>query len=690
MKMIYARLAAPIWVAAFASGLLSGCLTIDAPGNSTSPKTIETMVVPEGFEFTTSEAQTLHISVADNRNLPLEGVPIYVFADSASSKAGLLLSGQTDASGTWTDDLPIETWRKSVIVHTPYIGLQFDRIIPLSEERTHVRLGGSDPEVYEEPPLNPAIGSPVRVQRLDHTHDFASKYVYVGAYDGQGVPAYLEPERDAVPQDILDLINNTLPEGSQVPIDNPQYIPQGRVADTELTDSAAVWVTFVHEGAGYRNALGYYTYDLNDPPASTDDIDSLYIIFPNASFQNSGGGLHTGDKVKLGNFSPNTGIGWFLVNNGWNGSQQKVNNVSDTKWSNPSFNTFTTASNQQHVALLVDPVRELLILGMEDIARPGGDKDFNDAVFYVTANPFTAVETEGVPETQPVEGDDNDEDGVLNVNDNYPNDPDKAFDSYSPGENIFGSLAFEDLWPHKGDYDMNDVVIDYNVQFVTSVSNDVAQLRVKLLVKALGGALKNGVGFELNCAPSQIESVTGAQLNRGIVTISPNGTEAGQSKAVIIALEDGHKYVGVNSGTFVNTEQEAITYTPDTIDLIIDFAESVPKTQLGYAPFNAFIFINEDRGRELHLMTGTPTTLANPSYFGTENDASDPATETYYRTADGKPWAIQLPVSFKYPLERVPMPKAHTKFVNWVESGGSSFADWYLDQPGYRSLDDVF
>lgn len=667
-----------------------GCLSVDGPDDQQAEKTIETMVVPTGFEYETYEAKTISISAFDNKDLPLEGVPIFVYADSASSKSGLLLSGQTDAAGKWTGELPVEQWREEVIIHTPYIGIQFDRIVPLTSAITQVKLGGANPDRYEEPIGNPEIGSPARVQRTDGTEIFAERYVYIGSYDSNGVPDYLELEGDAVPQDILDLINNSLPEGSQVPNDNPQYIPAGVAADTRLTDSAAVWVTFVHEGAGYKNALGYYTYDLSNPPASTDDIDSLYIIFPNTSFLYSGGGLATGDKVKLGNFSPNTGIGWFLVNNGWNSGTQSVKDVSDTKWSNPNFNTFTTSSNQQHVALLQDPVREILLLGMEDIARPGGDKDFNDAVFYVSANPFTSIDTTGIPETQPAEGDDEDEDGVLDENDNYPDDPTKAFDSFSPGENEFGSLAFEDLWPKKGDYDMNDVVVDYNVQFVTDVSNAVAQLRIKLIVKALGGSLKNGFGIELNCTPSDISAVSGYQLNRGIVTLSANGTEAGQSKAVVIAFDDGHKFMGINGGAFMNTESGGTVYTPDTVELVIDFANPIPKAQLGYAPFNPFIFINATRGREVHQVNHPPTSLVDASYFGTEGDDSDPASGRYYQTSRGLPWAIQLPTSFKYPLERVPVPSAHLKFFDWVESGGSLFTDWYLDQSGYRDQNDIY
>ena len=35
--------------------------------------------------------------------------------------------------------------------------------------------------------------------------------------------------------------------------------------------------------------------------------------------------------------------------------------------------------------------------------------------------------------------------------------PARAFDVYTPGKGTYGSLSFEDNWPAKGDYDMNDL-----------------------------------------------------------------------------------------------------------------------------------------------------------------------------------------------------------------------------------------
>jgi hypothetical protein len=39
-----------------------------------------------------------------------------------------------------------------------------------------------------------------------------------------------------------------------------EYLSSTDNGNIELIADAEVWITFVHEGAGYKNALGYYTH----------------------------------------------------------------------------------------------------------------------------------------------------------------------------------------------------------------------------------------------------------------------------------------------------------------------------------------------------------------------------------------------------------------------------------------------
>ncbi|MEL6615694.1 MAG: DUF4114 domain-containing protein, partial [Bacteroidota bacterium] len=234
--------------------------------------------------------------------------------------------------------------------------------------------------------------APLLVLALLSAASDAQPYATLGGWDAQGVPDYLVAP-DVIDDALLDVVATSLPESISVPDGHPEFLTEGTELDLRLTEEADVWVTFVLEGAGYRNALGFYTYDLADPPQTVGEIGAHTLIFPNVSAQYSGGGLQPGDKVHLGRFPAGTGIGWFLVANGWNSRDQRVGSGRHTVYSRPDFNPESDPALQQHSVLLRDDARQILLLGLEDLRRDQySDEDFNDAVFYVTANPYTAVD----------------------------------------------------------------------------------------------------------------------------------------------------------------------------------------------------------------------------------------------------------------------------------------------------------
>ncbi len=224
----------------------------------------------------------------------------------------------------------------------------------------------------------------------------AQNFNFLGGYDALGVPDYLEPVNDVISNESMQMIMNALPESYPVPQYNPHYITSGYDTNIELEKDAGVWVTFVKEGAGYKNVLGFYTYDINDSNRNKPSDTDITIIFPNASEGGYGGGLRKGNKVKIGDFKAGTGIGWVLLANAWNGSS-----VTWGHWqvhSDPEFNPEADANLRHHTVLLSDPENERIYLGFEDIRRDYAscDQDFNDAIFYVTANPYDAIKTQNL------------------------------------------------------------------------------------------------------------------------------------------------------------------------------------------------------------------------------------------------------------------------------------------------------
>lgn len=252
----------------------------------------------------------------------------------------------------------------------------------------------------------------------------------------------------------------------------------------------------------------------------------------------------------------------------------------------------------------------------------------------------------------------------------------------------FGTLAFEDLWPGKGDYDFNDLVLDYRFEITTTTSNYVENVTATFIIKAIGASLQNGFGFQLASAINASDlTVTGYSLTESIITLGGNGTEDAQTNPTIIVFDNAYnEMTHPGGGIGINTSESAPYVTPVTLTINIVFTPNTyTYNDLDISNFNPFIFVNLDRTVEVHLPDYPPTDLADQSLFGTANDDSDAGTGKYYKTANNLPWAINLYESFDYPAEKQQVVWAYLHFAEWATSNGTSYQDWYQDLQGNRN-----
>ncbi len=286
---------------------------------------------------------------------------------------------------------------------------------------------------------------------------------------------------------------------------------------------------------------------------------------------------------------------------------------------------------------------------------------------------------------------DSDNDGVIDELDDYPFDPEAATDIYTPSQLGMGSFAFEDLWPMKGDYDFNDMVISYRYTNVLNSSNNVVRLKMELVLRAVGAGQRSGFGIELNVNPSKIESVSGHSTAGNNTTLNAKGLEAGQNKAVLIVFNDTHNHVQPASGSkFVNTDLGETLVPNKTFNLVIEFTEPISQSEVGDAPFNPFIFSSNDRGKEVHLSGKSPTALADNGLFGTGEDDTNFSLGKTYMTENNHPWAIHIIHNFRYPIEKARIDEGYNKFTEWAQSKGAVYKDWYGDNNGYRNTGKLF
>lgn len=220
-------------------------------------------------------------------------------------------------------------------------------------------------------------------------------------------------------------------------------------------DETAVVLTALRGWTCWNSSLGYYYYRYDQAPASLKDV-KVYAVFPNTqmtwnngSLQASPQGIKEGTAVQLKyfddpeypkgkNFPKGYYIGFILACNAWNTYFTGFNSYTLTKGfyasSTKGFSTKVNSGIDVRTAMFKDKNSNIAI-AFEDFMD---DQNFTDVVFSLKANP----EITNVP---PVDED-------LNTT------IEKT-----------GVYAFEDEWPKAGDYDMNDVLVQYTYQKVFNI-----------------------------------------------------------------------------------------------------------------------------------------------------------------------------------------------------------------------------
>jgi len=631
-------------------------------------------IVPTAFEYNTTNAVNLDVTFANTAEEPLSNVYMQIFTEDPEDENGNLkanilpvFKGLTDLEGNLKTQLSIPTHIKKLYVCPDYIGVSNKFELELTSTKNTIIINNKSNSSKLKSGSEPIL---------------VSGMITLGSWNSLGVPDYLCGQ-DLIKADFLQRINATLPERKSLPASNPIFFNENVTTNITLQEKGEVYITFLHEGAGWKNTFGYYTYEVGHKPQTVADIKNLTIVFPNSSYYNSGGGLFSGDKVYLGEFPKNTVVAWFVVAQGWNNTT--VTNGSYKVFSDNWLNPETDATLKQHSVLVYDPTTKRYIIGFEDMNRQmkGCDNDFNDVIFYATVTPDDAVNGNGIVIINSLV--DTDGDGVGDLYDEYPNDKEIAFNNPNP----WSTLVYEDLWPTKGDYDFNDLVLAYQVNQISNAQNLVVKIITKYSIRAIGAGFHNGFAVQFPINPNNIEYVKGTVLaETNYFSIAANGTEQNQTTAVVPIFSDAY-YAFAQRG-MINVYQNDVYQQPDTFTVEIKFANPQSFSNLGALPFNPFIVKNGDRKYEIHLPNKLPTDLANKAIFGSQDDNTDLTLGKTYITKDNKPWALNLAGEFYHPYEKNIISSAYLKYDEWATSNGALFPDWYLDVQGYRDVTKIY
>ena len=468
----------------------------------------------------------------------------------------------------------------------------------------------------------------------------STEYGLLGTWQTNGRPNYLDSEGELVlSASVLKTIRNTIQEGGICPQTYRQSADfkvddlQGR--DTEVS------VRFIGGNSSAASIFGYYCYK---DGASVKEIKAAkkYIVFPNthtAGYYGKPIGLKGGECVKLhyidengvdkGTVFPNgVRIGWFLLNNAF---------VKEGKTDKICYST--TALNgdgRTHTAAF--RINDFVVLSFEDYT----DYDYNDVQFNVWSNPIEAIAPD-VPSVTPDPGTDDDRSVAYRM-------------TYK------GILAFEDNWPNKGDYDLNDVIVKYNSVLAFNTSNQVLSTEDTFTALWSGASFKNGFAYQMNTDRSNV------------VTEFENISDTSQG----LDRELAKATVNVFTNALVATENNTKTASYKIKNTL---TTPVDHETFGVAPYNPFIMVHENLGNnrcEVHLVNYKPTEKADMSLFHTGKDLSSPNSGVYYVAAENYPFAIQLVDAEDFSTtETESVDITYSDFIKWVKSNGSEYKDWY-------------
>jgi LruC domain-containing protein len=276
-----------------------------------------------------------------------------------------------------------------------------------------------------------------------------------------------------------------------------------------------------------------------------------------------------------------------------------------------------------------------------------------------------------------------------------------ASDAY-PSENDWVTLSFEDKWPFAGDYDFNDLVTHFRSTRYKE-NGAVVGYRLEGEIIGVGATYHNGFAVRLydQINASTERRVSRAEIDEANISFTIDGVvqetsplEAGRSDAILIVMEDVWDYVQKNGGCqYFRTEANCQSGTKVTFSMTIPLL--APKA-LADSPANVldpFIFASADhfhgdfmngidkRSWEVHLKNRAPTEAFSNELYSVSgsDDASNPATDIYFQTTAGLPWAMEIGTAWKHPIETIDITNAYPKFAAFATSAGKNSITWYSE-----------
>ncbi len=606
------------------------------------------------FDYATEQEVTLQISYKNMGGIETsvdfevyDQMPVEETEYTFVKKEGIepIYADRTENDGTFSKKLSLPSYTKTLYIYTHAF---YARTLLTADVENGTAIATD--EVKDE---GRAVA---RESRAGGNYCFPVKYEgwheFLGNYDSEkGYINYVYKDNDLtytwLEASYLYRIQSNV-------INSKKTCPQEYRSSTDMyiNEEAEIAVTLLGGNTCWNSSMGYYFYKEGEAPTSLKDANVI-LIFPNTQDGKWGNGYYQAQQTQGVNrgttvqlkyyphianggsqegatsiFPAGYRIGFVLATNGWTGrisgfNQDKFYRAATSQGLSINDNGQKYDQPRTAVYRYKDAKWDInaVIFSFEDYCS---DENFSDVVFTLKTNPVDAITD--IPEVS---------------------------DDKNTVKTLKGVYAFEDLWPNKGDYDMNDVLI---VSRYEKAYNDDGICEESLIFKTLENKAtnQNGLGLTLVNSKSNPE-----------ITLTINGqkTDFKQEGDVFLLTDNVKKYMG----------QE--------YKLTLKYEKPSKKEEATSKPF---IWKKSDNGNwEVHIAQEEPTPLVDKYYFNKGDDTSNKGI--YYVREGNYPFAFFLSGATEANISKLldpaneskPISDLYSGYAPWAESKGKTNQDWY-------------
>lgn len=256
---------------------------------------------------------------------------------------------------------------------------------------------------------------------------------------------------------------------------------------------------------------------------------------------------------------------------------------------------------------------------------------------------------------------------------------------YHP-KNGWGTIMFEDQFPLLGDYDFNDFVVNYKVQFEVGKPRNKEYtsktIVIGLRLKAIGGIFPYTPYLRLKEVKNgNVESVEMYDAKTG-TDIQVNRID-NKKNHFILDCSSLINNLDKRGSQYFNTEKNALIATEDLpeIIIVIELKNRVEVDELLEDDEFDLYLMRKDNGTEIHMNGIEPVNYKYPTHdsnlrpvYESNGDIED---DNYYYSKEDLIWGLRVPDNVFHAIEKANFLEAYKNFAKWATSGGKNNHNWY-------------